>query len=141
MMVVASSAEDSAASFDIGHVTRAPCGHHQCVWISCICTLLYMQVICETLTHQFQAGMLVPPLMALHHAPVSAVMLLQALQRTAAAAVTLFLPFNGLQKSFAALAPQARQPTVKVQSIDVDEASSSAPPATFLHESDHYPTN
>ena len=33
------------------------------------------------------------------------------------------------------------KPTVKVECIDVDDASSSAPPATLLRESDHYPTD
>ena len=31
--------------------------------------------------------------------------------------------------------------TVKVECIDVDDASSSAPPTTLLRESDHYPTH
>ena len=30
---------------------------------------------------------------------------------------------------------------MKVECIDVDEASSSAPPATLFRESDHYPTD
>ena len=34
-----------------------------------------------------------------------------------------------------------RKPTLKVECIDVDGASSSAPPATLLCESDHYPTD
>ena len=33
------------------------------------------------------------------------------------------------------------KPTVKVECITVDDASSSAPPATLLRESDHYPTD
>ena len=33
------------------------------------------------------------------------------------------------------------KPTVKVECIDVDDKSSSAPPATLLCESDHYPTD
>ena len=34
----------------------------------------------------------------------------------------------------------ASKPAVKVACIDVDDASSSAPPATLLRERDHYPT-
>ena len=34
-----------------------------------------------------------------------------------------------------------RKPAVKVECIDVDDASSSASPATLLRESDHYPTD
>ena len=33
------------------------------------------------------------------------------------------------------------KPIVKVECIDVDDASSSAPPATLVRESDYYPTD
>ena len=46
-----------------------------------------------------------------------------------------------LQKNFAAAVSQASQLAVKVACIDVDDASSSAPPATSLRESDHSPTH
>ena len=58
------------------------------------------------------------------------------------AAMVVSSPFlsNHLRKSFAAL-PSPSKPTVKVECIDVDDASSSAARATLLGESDPYRTD
>ena len=71
---------------------------------------------------------------------VSRLMLLRTLQRLVAETLTPLLTLNRQQKK---VSPSWRpkEGNIKVEFIDMGEASSSAPPVTFLDGSDHYPTD
>ena len=113
--VVTNSAEDAAASFDIGAVSDSATQRTQPMRVVELhSALLWMQIIRQTLTQQLQTALVIPVWHPVTHLHLPTAVILQVLAPpvppAAAASMTPLSRLHHLQKKFAAAASQARQP-------------------------------